>query len=640
MCAADERLAEPGERLQPARAEHARRGLVHRREDAGDRAGLVPDRAEGVGEVGLLLEAAALAAAAAGPPATSAAPSCGRRRASARAGPRSRARSPAAACRAPTGGCPRASGRRRRCRSPPAPGPRRRTSRSATRGRSRRRCAASPASARRARAASGPSRAPARGRRTRRLRRRGRTARRTSPWSPSRILACVSRGRQAPRRAPGGLQAELERLDPVALVGRVDAVLGQREAADDRRDAALGERGRGPGSSRRCGSPRGRCRWRARAPAAPPTSAGAAGSKRDGLGAVQVAARARRPSGSASRSSRSSAAPISSLRWPRREPHRQARLGALGHDRARLAGGDAVHVERRCRPSCARAARRPRARRRGGRRPRPAAGRRAAAAPRRRAPLPTAARGRRAAAPAAGRSPSGSTAASSRCRTWTALSAAPPNSPEWAGRSPVVRPRGRPTPCRGCRRSAPACRRRASRRRTRSPRRRRARRRPSSARRCRPAVSSSPSIRTRTLTPQLAGVGQLAGDEQQRQEVALVVGGAAGVEAAVADVGLERRRRPARLVAGVLDVVVAVDQDRRRAVAVRAQLADDERRVVAVARRARRCRRPRRSGAAPSSAASTQRLAGCRRPVETDGIRSQSRELVDRGVEVALTRAT
>ena len=79
---------------------------------------------------------------------------------------------------------------------------------------------------------------------------------------------------------------------------------------------------------------------------------------------------------------------------------------------------------------------------------------------------------------------------------------------------------------------------------------------------------------------QLAGVGHRAGDVQQRKEVALVVGGAAGVEAPVADVGLERRRSPARLVARVLDVVVAVDQHRRRVLAARAQLADDQRRAA------------------------------------------------------------
>ena len=137
---------------------------------------------------------------------------------------------------------------------------------------------------------------------------------------------------------------------------------------------------------------------------------------------------------------------------------------------------------------------------------------------------------------------------------------------------------------------------------------------------------------------ELAGVGQLAGDEQQRQEVALVVGGAAGVEAAVADVGLERRRRPARLVAGVLDVVVAVDQDRRRAVAVGAQLADDERRVIAVldqlavppAASIRRSAQP---------AASTQRLgvaAGRARPTGSAASRPARAIAVSRSV----TRAT
>ena len=79
---------------------------------------------------------------------------------------------------------------------------------------------------------------------------------------------------------------------------------------------------------------------------------------------------------------------------------------------------------------------------------------------------------------------------------------------------------------------------------------------------------------------QLAGVGHGARDVQQRQEVALVVAGAAGVQPAVADVGLERRRRPRRLVAGVLDVVVAVDQHGRRALVTRAQLADHQRRAA------------------------------------------------------------
>ena len=47
---------------------------------------------------------------------------------------------------------------------------------------------------------------------------------------------------------------------------------------------------------------------------------------------------------------------------------------------------------------------------------------------------------------------------------------------------------------------------------------------------------------------QLAGAGQLAGDVQERQEVALVIGRAARVQPAVADLRRERRRapRPAR----------------------------------------------------------------------------------------------
>ena len=53
-------------------------------------------------------------------------------------------------------------------------------------------------------------------------------------------------------------------------------------------------------------------------------------------------------------------------------------------------------------------------------------------------------------------------------------------------------------------------------------------------------TSSSPSTRKRTFTGSSLGPGQLAGHVEQRQEVALVVGGAARVEAAVA---LGRARR-------------------------------------------------------------------------------------------------
>ena len=80
---------------------------------------------------------------------------------------------------------------------------------------------------------------------------------------------------------------------------------------------------------------------------------------------------------------------------------------------------------------------------------------------------------------------------------------------------------------------------------------------------------------------QLALARQRAGGVQQRPEVALVVGRAARVQAAVADLGLERRRGPLAEVADALDVVVAVDQDRRRVGRRRAQVADRERVAVA-----------------------------------------------------------
>ena len=80
---------------------------------------------------------------------------------------------------------------------------------------------------------------------------------------------------------------------------------------------------------------------------------------------------------------------------------------------------------------------------------------------------------------------------------------------------------------------------------------------------------------------QRAVPGERAGDVQQRQEVALVVGGAPGVQATVADGRLEGRRRPRVRRSGRLDVVVAVDEDGRRGGVGRAQLADGQR-VAAV----------------------------------------------------------
>ena len=117
--------------------------------------------------------------------------------------------------------------------------------------------------------------------------------------------------------------------------------------------------------------------------------------------------------------------------------------------------------------------------------------------------------------------------------------------------------------------------------RRRSPRRRRARRRAARRPPTAPPASSSPSTSTRTLTGSVALAGQRAGDVQQRQEVALVVGGAARVEAPVADLGLERRRRPGGGGPRALDVVVAVDQHGGRVGVAGPQLADGQR-VTAV----------------------------------------------------------
>jgi hypothetical protein len=64
---------------------------------------------------------------------------------------------------------------------------------------------------------------------------------------------------------------------------------------------------------------------------------------------------------------------------------------------------------------------------------------------------------------------------------------------------------------------------------------------------------------------------------QERQEVALVVARAAGVQAAVADRGIERIRRPERARIRRLHVVVAVDQHRGRIGPARAQLAGAKR---------------------------------------------------------------
>ena len=136
-------------------------------------------------------------------------------------------------------------------------------------------------------------------------------------------------------------------------------------------------------------------------------------------------------------------------------------------------------------------------------------------------------------------------------------------------------------------------------------------------------ASSSPSTTTRTLTGSSPALGEAAGRRQQRPEVALVVAGAAGVEAPVAHLGLERRRRPRAQVARALDVVVAVDEDGRRVGAARR--AGRRRRAGCRRRsgRAPRCRRARSTWPAAHSAA-RRRSAGSPPPVEIDGMRSHS----------------
>ena len=89
---------------------------------------------------------------------------------------------------------------------------------------------------------------------------------------------------------------------------------------------------------------------------------------------------------------------------------------------------------------------------------------------------------------------------------------------------------------------------------------------------------------------QLARARELAGDVQERQEVALVVARAARVQPAVAHHGLERVGRPELARIGRLHVVVAVDQHGRRVGAARAQLAD-ARAGCRSPRAPRRCRR-------------------------------------------------
>ena len=118
---------------------------------------------------------------------------------------------------------------------------------------------------------------------------------------------------------------------------------------------------------------------------------------------------------------------------------------------------------------------------------------------------------------------------------------------------------------------------------------------------------------------QRARLRELAGHVQQRIEVALVVAGPAGVQALAPDRRLERRRRP--LVDGVrrLDVVVAVDEHRRRVLAARAQLAHHQRVARLVADDLGRPPGGLRSSSGTHSAARSM-SAGSPPPDEIEGI--------------------
>ena len=76
---------------------------------------------------------------------------------------------------------------------------------------------------------------------------------------------------------------------------------------------------------------------------------------------------------------------------------------------------------------------------------------------------------------------------------------------------------------------------------------------------------------------QCPGAGELAGNMEQRQEVALVIRRAASVDPAIAHVRLEGWRGPGGLVAHGLHVVVAVDEDGWRFVVPAAEFADRKR---------------------------------------------------------------
>ena len=139
------------------------------------------------------------------------------------------------------------------------------------------------------------------------------------------------------------------------------------------------------------------------------------------------------------------------------------------------------------------------------------------------------------------------------------------------------------------------------------------------ASRCRLPISSSPSNRNFTLTGRRpAGREECVGDRDRNQHRSLVVGHAAGVEAAVANGRRPRRAVPLLERIGRLHVVVTVDQDRR--LARRAQpLAVDDRMAA--------------GGKRPHGQRSGRRELGrhpARRPIDVRGVRGIGADARDR----------
>ena len=161
-------------------------------------------------------------------------------------------------------------------------------------------------------------------------------------------------GERAQQLARGAL-AELEALEPVGLVRRVDVVLGQAEPADDHREAALGQLGddrdRAAGAHERGASCRSRARSprrRGGSPAAPASNSG--GPRRESQAISSSAPSGRRVAQQARRARRASR----SGSWPRRQAHRQVGPRPRRDDRPRRPALEPVDVERRRRRRCAR----------------------------------------------------------------------------------------------------------------------------------------------------------------------------------------------------------------------------------------------------------------------------------------------